>query len=454
MEHRQLSANKSLRIMHVNSLDVVGGAAKIAQTLHLGCETQGHASSFIVGCKRDHNSNAIEVDSDRYRSKYARLLISIGSKLAPLEGRRLGATTLRKNLVWLGQPNRLRSVRRGEEDFDYPGTQYILKSTPALPDIVHCHNLHGGYFDLRYLTELSKIVPVVITLHDEWMLTGHCACTLGCERWKTGCGDCPDLKVYQAIAHDATAYNWVRKKDIYSRSKLFVATPSKWLMDKVGQSILAPAIAESRVINNGVDLEVFKPGDQSEARSKLGIKQSAKVMLFAANGIRNSKFKDYRTLREAIVRVAACMPGIDLQFVALGETSEPEQIDNATITFVPYSSDPDIVAAHYQAADIYLHAAHSDNFPTTVLESLACGVPVVATAIGGIPEQIEDGVNGYLVPAKDSESMAQRICELLNDDMKREHMGRAAAEAAKAHFGSALMADRYLSWYCEILNES
>lgn len=449
-----MSTEKALTIIHINTLDCPGGAAKIAQTLHQGCEAQGHASSQIVGYRRDRNSGAIEIDNDRYRAKKARLFISIGRSLAPLEGKRLGATALRKKIAWLGQLYRLRSVHRGEEDFDFPGTQHILEMIPQLPDIVHCHNLHGGYFDLRYLVELSKIVPVVVTLHDEWMMTGHCACTIGCEKWKTGCGECPDLEAYPAIARDASSYNYARKKEIYSRSRLFVATPSRWLMDKVGQSILVPAIADSRVIHNGVDLEIFRPNDKSEARSNLGIRQGAKVMLFVANGIRNSKFKDFQTLRESIARAAAQLPDIDLQFVALGEKAEPEQIGNATVTFVPYSRDPGMVAAYYQAADVYLHAAHTDNFPTTVLESLACGVPVVATAVGGIPEQIDDGVTGFLVPAKDSAGMAERICELLSNDMKREEMGRAAAEAAKAHFGSELMAERYLNWYADILNES
>lgn len=438
-----------MRILSINTYDIGGGAEKIAQTLHLGYKSAGHFSHLAVGSKRDPNGDAIVIPNDEHRSSYARVFISIANSLAPLG---LGAT--RNKIKWFGQRARKRAIGRGEEDFDYPGTKHILDGLPLLPDIVHCHNLHGGYFDLRYLAELSKHVKVVVTLHDEWIMTGHCAYTLGCKRWNIGCGECPDLSIYPAVKCDATHYNWERKKDIFSRSQLFIATPSKWLMDNVKQSVLAPAIVDSRIIHNGVDLNVFKPADKQGVRSKLGISNHAKVLLFTANGIKNNKFKDFATLREAIGLVATRLPEVDLQFLALGDKAQPMQIGKATITFVPYSSDPCFVAAHCQAADVYLHAANSEVWGLTITEALACGTPVVATSVGGIPEQIEHGITGFLVPPKDPESMADRICELLTDDTRLERMKFASAEYAKLHLDQNMMVDEYLKWHNDILNGS
>ena len=276
----------------------------------------------------------------------------------------------------------------GIECFRFPGTIGLLDLPPKRPDIVHGHNLHGDYFDLRALTWLSRKTPVVLTLHDSWLLTGHCAQSFDCMRWKTGCGQCPDLTIYPDLRRDRTAYNWQRKKAIYARSRLFVATPSAWLMNRVEHSILAPAIADARIIPNGVDLSVFKPGDKKAVRNELAIPQHARVLLCVASGIRHNQFRDYQTVAKAAGIIAGQSDTFQTLLFALGESAEAERIGRCQVRFVPFESDPAAVAKYYQAADIYLHAARADSFPTTVLEALVCGTPVIATAIGGIPEQI------------------------------------------------------------------
>ena len=87
----------------------------------------------------------------------------------------------------------------------------------------------GGYFDFAALPSLSRMSPLVLTLHDAWLLADTARILLGCERWKTGCGDCPDLTIYPAATRDATDFNWQRKQRIFARSRLYIATPSRWL---------------------------------------------------------------------------------------------------------------------------------------------------------------------------------------------------------------------------------
>jgi glycosyltransferase involved in cell wall biosynthesis len=222
-------------------------------------------------------------------------------------------------------------------------------------------------------------------------------------------------------------------------------------MRKAEQSMLAPAIAEARVIPNGVDLSIFRPGDRRAARAELGIPQEAHVLLFAANVIRDNVWKDYRTLREAIRLAAESSQERPLHLIGLGDDGPLERIGRAEIRFVPYQDDPAIVARYYQAADIYVHPARADTFPTSVVEALACGIPVVATAVGGIPEQIDDGQTGLLVPPADAHLLAQRIVQLLDDDTLRQRLGGAAAASARERFDLVRQADTYLQWYYELV---
>lgn len=156
-------------------------------------------------------------------------------------------------------------------------------------------------------------------------------------------------------------------------------------------------------------------------------------------------------LRTAIAGVSELKPGLPLHFMALGETAPPEKIGAATIQFVPFELDSRKVVRYYQAADVYLHAARADTFPTVVLEAMACGCPVVATAVGGIPEQVVHESTGFQVPAGQASAMAERIVELLGNDSLRARMGAASVEHARKNFDLDRQVDRYLSWYEKIL---
>ena len=150
---------------------------------------------------------------------------------------------------------------------------------------------------------------------------------------------------------------------------------------------------------------------------------------------------------------AANLNGQNVLFLALGQAGAAERIGPAVVRFVPYQTNRTAVASYYQAADVYIHAARADTFPNTVLEALACGTPVVATAVGGIPEQIEDGRTGFLVPAGDAQSLADRLTQLLSDSNPREGMGMRAAEVVALQFDLNQQADAYLAWYEQLVHE-
>ena len=442
----------NLKILLVNASDENGGAAKVAFALSQGYWERGHQSFLAVRYKRSGEKTVFQIDNDSYRSRWARMMLNIGRGIAITAAKENDRRYVRNLSIIMGEPLRVLRRVRGFEDFDYPGTWRILDQLPGRPDILHCHNLHGGYFDLRALPWLSKLLPVVVTLHDAWLLSGNCAHSFECNRWRTGCGHCPDVSIPPGILRDNTDRNWLRKKAIFSSSKLYLAAPSRWLMDKARNSILSPAIAESKVIANGVDLSVFKPNDKVEARKALGLEKEAKILLFASYGIRESIWKDYQTMRKVLMILSRGSDQRKLKFIGLGESGSKEQLGNTEIEFIPYQGDPLVVAKFYQAADVYVHPARTENFPTSVIESSACGTPVVATRVGGIPEQIENGDNGFLVELGDAEGMAGRIWELFENEELGIKIGQRAAETARRKFGLARMIEDYLSWYESILD--
>jgi glycosyltransferase involved in cell wall biosynthesis len=360
-------------------------------------------------------------------------------------------------------PSRLATWWRGREDFDFPGTALLPELPPVQPDVIHCHNLHVAYFDLRQLAPLSRRVPVGLTLHDEWLLTGHCAYGLGCERWRIGCGACPDLTIYPAIRRDATAANWAAKRAIYADSQLYISAHSRWLLDRARDSALAEGALGWRLLPTGVDQAIFRPDDQALARRELGLPLDRPILLFAANHARTSVFKDSETVLAAVRQVAASHGDLPLLLIALGEPGPSERIGTSELRWLPYESDDRRLARYFQAADVFIHAAKADNFPTTILLALSCGIPVVATAVGGIPEQLQSlvGVNGswsgpsarpevatgVLVPPADPAAMASASAALAMDSTLRARLGANAAADARHRFDPVRQVDETIEWY-------
>lgn len=425
---------RPLTIAQVNTRERRGGAETIALQLMRGYRRRGHQAWLLVGREEASAAGVLAFPSDPR------------------------ATTAH---VMAG-PMRILDRHRGLETYRYPKTGRMLEGLPAEPDIVHLHNLHGGYFDLRVLPDLSRRVPVFLTLHDAWLLSGHCAHSFDCERWRTGCGSCPDLTIYPAVRKDATARNWQRKRDIFRRSRLHVASPSQWLADRVSASILAPALETLRVIPNGVDLLTFRPDERAVARARLGLPADGPVLLIAGNAGPTNPFKDFPTARRAAAGAANRL-GREVTVLVLGDSGGDAREGSALFRPIPFRHDPSDVAACFQAADVYLHASRADTFPTSVIEAMACGTPVVATAVGGIPEQLGEPsewsaagggpsfdptrASGMLVPAGDARAMADGVAALLENEALRHALGGNAARRAALCYDAERQCDAYLDWY-------
>jgi glycosyltransferase involved in cell wall biosynthesis len=196
------------------------------------------------------------------------------------------------------------------------------------------------------------------------------------------------------------------------------------------------------------------------------------VLLFTAHGVRRNIWKDYPTMKAAVSIALRGLEGQNVLFVAVGDDAPASRIGDAEIRFVPYQNDPATVAAYYQAADVYLHAARAETWGLTITEALACGTPVVATAVGGISEQLKGlaisdaglqandlnrhstgNATGVLVPERDAPAMAASIVRLVMDEPLRRRLGANAARDARNRFDLQLQADQYLAWYQQIVDD-
>jgi glycosyltransferase involved in cell wall biosynthesis len=442
---------KPLSIAQIASADEGGGAATVARGLMRGYAARGHRVWQVVGRKRGDDPNVVLLpDDDRpaYRmTGYTAAQRGLRRLAARFPHRGFGLIS--RSLRLAAHPRVIRSRQRGLEDFDFPGSAGCIDRLSSRPDVVHGHNLQGDYFDLRALMSISARVPTMLTLHDMWLLTGHCAYSLGCDRWKRGCGDCPDLHLDPPIQKDATRENLRRKQDVAARSALHIVTPSRWLADHVRASLLAPAIKSLTVIPNGVDTTIFHPRNRTEARAALGLRADAHVVLLTT-GSHGSMWKDDGTLKEVVRRLSARPGSKPIQFVAVGR--ESAVVAGSQTISVRFQHDAREIATYFQAADLYLHAARADTCPLTVLEAMACGTPVVASRIGGIPEQIDDA-SGVLVAPRNGAEMAEAVECLLADAARRSRMGEGAARTVLEKFTLDRQVNAYLACYRDLLDE-
>jgi len=264
--------------------------------------------------------------------------------------------------------------------------EFINKIEEIDPDIIHLHNIHGYYINIEilfnYLKEINR--PIVWTLHDCWAFTGHCAYFdfIGCDKWKIGCERCPQKSRYpKSILLDSSKYNYQRKKELFTGIKnMTIVTPSKWLANLVKESFLKEY--DVRVIYNGIDLKIFSPKDDKSFKKKYGIENK-----FIILGVAN--IWDYRKGLRYFFDLSQM---IDNNSVIVLVGLNKKQLKNlpSNIIGIEKTNNIEELAEIYSSADVFVNPTLEDNFPTTNLEALACGVPVITFNTGGSPESVDD----------------------------------------------------------------
>ena len=223
------------------------------------------------------------------------------------------------------------------------------------------------------------------------------------------------------------------------------------MLDRARQSLLTPAIAQSKLIPGGVNLNIFSPGSQSDARNQLGLDPAGHIVLYVANHGPENAFKDFNTVRLALTELARRTPERRVDFIAVGSDSPEERIGpGVRIRWLGYIRSSERLANLYRAADVFVHSSIEETYGLTLAEALACGTPVVVASGGGILEMIQDERTALVVPARDPNKLADAIARLLDAPLLRSALGAAGAASAKAHLDSRAMITALHDWCAEI----
>lgn len=292
------------------------------------------------------------------------------------------------------------------------------------PDVIHLHNIHGFYVHVGMLFEYikKKDIPVVWTLHDCWPFTGQCAHFdyAGCMKWKTGCFNCIIHRTDYpySIFRDNSRNNYYLKKEAFQGAKrLTIVTPSKWLADLVSQSFLKEY--PIKVIPNGIDRDIFAPNKCRDIQyPKIEALRGTKIILGVANVWDNRKGLSY--LLE-LSHIFNSSNGYRIVIIGLSKR-QCQQIRKkygSEILPLTRTSSQEELASWYSSAYVYVNTSLQENFPTTNLEALACGTPVITFDSGGSGETITDE-NGSIVSKGDEKALENEIKKLDSRDLKAE----------------------------------
>lgn len=437
-------------ILYVNTSDRGGGAERVAWELFTQIRKCGVEAVLAVGLKRTDHPRVLEIPLSSH--PWGRFWDRCWRLIDPLRRKYRWVVRLGHAFKGLAEPARFRAWQEGLECVLYTGSRDLL-GMDHKPHLVHFHNLHGGYFDIRALPVIAKEVPVVITLHDQWLYTGHCASVKECHRWMDGCGECPDISRYPSIRKDATRQNHRMKLQILKQVRPHLVLLCEWSRRQVEASGIS--FLSTRVIPNGVDLEIFRPGPKDEARQKIGgLSLGEHVVLFQGNradGGGSSK-REPGIIQTILTRMGQSEEIRPLCILILGGEKQTDyQMGSLRVREIPFQADPSDVALCYRAADIYIHPSNADTFPLATLEAMACGTPVVSTAVGGVPEQVIDGKTGYLVTPGDWGSMVDRVAQIIKKSDVREAMIENGIKRVKERFDLKLQVEAHLEYYEDIL---
>lgn len=326
-------------------------------------------------------------------------------------------------------------------------TKRLLKWIDSIkPDIIHMHNIHNHYVNVRMLLEYiaEKQIPCVLTMHDCWTFTGHCAYFdySGCDKWKTGCNHCPSLRDYPKTfaLTDPSSWNYEHKRKLFAPLKITFVSPSQWLCDLQRQSFLKDKPCE--VINNGVDVSVFRPVE-SNVREEYGI-GNRKMILAVAGGLAPRKGRDYLLELPTLLNEDEV-----LVLVGLQKGQEALLPNTPKVIGIQRTKTSDELVGLYSEADVFINPTLEDNFPTTNIEALACGTPVVTFRTGGSVECVTSET-GLVVEQGDMNGLLAAIRSILANG--KEHYREACRKKAESDYNKDIQYMKYVELYEYILS--
>jgi glycosyltransferase involved in cell wall biosynthesis len=397
-----------MNVLIISTTDILGGAAKVAWEIKTELESRGDTVSLFVADKRSRDPRVQVIPRSFWR----------------------------KLLCFITASERFLS------------SDWIL-DTPEFKaaDIVHCHNLHGRYFNLRTLEKTASLKPVVWTLHDEWALTPHCAYTLEGTEMKNGLYVCPSLGTHPRLLWDNTATLTEERNALYARTNFSIITPCQWLYKRTQKTALRTHSVHT--IYNGIDTSTFTQTEKNEARTALGLPLDKKIILFLATAGKANTWKGWPYTESVIKHFKT---NDELLFLSVGGLTT-EVADYPTVEYRQHESDPKKLALYYSAADLLLFTSIAENFPLVILEAMSCGLPIVAFTVGGVTEVVTHQDNGYVAGYKNTDELivgVRWVTQLSTEE--RIALSKRSSAKIKAGFDVSHMTEQYITHYKQLLS--
>ena len=411
-----------MRVLIVNISDRLGGASRAAERLHRSLLAAGVESRMLVAKKSGGDFTVVGS-----ASKKERILNFLSAYLdrLPLKFYKKRTKTL-FSPSWTGFGN------------------IIDKINDINPDIVHFHWICEGMIKIEDLKKIEQ--PIVWSLHDMWAFTGGCHYDEGCGGYENVCGNC---KVLGSSA-DNDLSRWVfrrKEKQFLQKKDITVVGLSKWITDCSKRSTL---LKGKRHVNlsNPIDTALFKPFDKEKSRELWGLPQNKRLVLFGAMNATSDPRKGFKELSEALHKIE----NSDIEVVVFGN-SEPQEPEDLGLKahYVGELCDNQSLVTLYNAADVMVVPSRQENLSNAIMESLACGTPVVAFDVGGNSDMVEHKLNGYLAEPFDASDLKTGIEWVLGHKRYNE-LSSNAREKVLREFESSLVAGKYMELYREILD--
>lgn len=419
-----------MKILHVSTSEFNGGAAVAAKRICNAQQKISEIESCILVQKKYSDDEYVFAISSTIKNR-----ISIFNRILfdELSIRLLAEQT------------------RGRFTFPYLGEDITKIDLVKNSDVINLHWINGGFLSLSSLHKLGELhKPVVWTLHDMWAFTGGCHYSSGCEKFLNNCSNCPSL--FFKSDNDISNKIFNEKIKLFENLNLTIIACSTWLAKTAAKSRLFKN-KKIYAIPNPLDISLFKPTEKMSARRILKLPSDKKLILIGAMNLKDKR-KGFRFLIEAldIINRLNSKSNKQIELVVFGK------LDENSLDKIPFKvhqlgklKTEDKILMAYNSADVYVAPSLEDNLPNTIMEAMACGVPVVAFNVGGIPDMIDHMQNGILAEIKSSEDLAKGINLLLEDKELREKFSAASREKVVNNFNQKLVAEKYLEVYKSIL---
>ena len=413
-----------MKILHINTSDINGGAARAAYRLHKSLLFKGVESKMLVQQKLSDDYTV-----EAYPKSFSQKILS---KLRPIIDSlpvRFYSTKTLFSTSWFGFNDVVNQINALE------------------PDIVHLHWINSGMIKLEHLTKIKA--PIVWTLHDNWAFTGGCHIMWDCVKYMNTCGACPRLESSKSNDLSRKIYN--RKKNTFSKlPNMVIIGVSNWIVNCAKKSSL---FKNHQIIKlpNPIDTSVFKPFNKKLARELWNLPSDKKLILFGAMSATVDINKGFKELSESLTLLKNTD---NIEFVVFG-SGEPriKEVFKVKTHYLGHLNDNVSLVTLYSAVDVMIVPSLQESLPQTAIESMACGTPVVAFGHTGLLDIVDHKKTGYLAKPFETKDLCKGIEWILNSN-NFDEISKAAREKIVNEFDSKVVTEKFIELYDSILNNS